>query len=435
MIEFDEYKVKLNNIHPKVKELASSLNIEECKVDLDRLHAQIESDGFWENTDTAQKVTRQASQLEAKIERYEKMCTHWDDLMTICEMAIEENDDSMLDELVEGARAVKAANPDALPFEGPGVSSFRSAWMTLPFNTAFSGWGYHYEKDAYINEWVGDNIVSCLNWAKTLLEEGLLDPEFVTTNNDMDNTKKAERSVLVYYGNMGSIRVWLQRVNNAGNGAAKLMPVNLRYADGVGVDSLKLFSPTVGGYCFGINYGAGGEKLDGIVRFLEAAYSDEVRALSSYGREGEEHEVVDGTIVPILPNATDNAWISIYGWCSFNSNEKINWLQSIVIQQTAVKMSEQEKLDYQNALETAVWTLADELRAGMGVSPVAAIGALDDTTGSLAAEAREQQLSLFAKALMSEISVEEFVERKDALVEKYRSVTDAYNALYAALAK
>ena len=107
MIEFDEYKVRLNNIHPKLKELASSLNIEECKVDLDRLHAQIESDGFWDNTDTAQKVTRQASQLEAKIERYEKMCTHWDDLMTICEMAIEENDDSMLDELVEGYKSLE----------------------------------------------------------------------------------------------------------------------------------------------------------------------------------------------------------------------------------------------------------------------------------------------------------------------------------------
>ena len=107
MIEFDEYKAKLNNIHPKLKELASSLNIEECKVDLDRLHAQIESDGFWDNTDTAQKVTRQASQLEAKIERYEKMCTHWDDLMTICEMAIEENDDSMLDELVEGYKSLE----------------------------------------------------------------------------------------------------------------------------------------------------------------------------------------------------------------------------------------------------------------------------------------------------------------------------------------
>ena len=107
MIEFDEYKVKLNNIHPKLKELESSLNIEECRVELDRLHAQVESDGFWDNPDTAQKVTRQVSQLEAKIERYEKMCAHWDDLMTICEMAIEENDDSMLDELVAGYAALE----------------------------------------------------------------------------------------------------------------------------------------------------------------------------------------------------------------------------------------------------------------------------------------------------------------------------------------
>ena len=107
MIEFDEYKVKLNTIRPKLDDLALSLNIESAKEDLDRLHAQIESDGFWDNTDTAQKVTRQASQLEAKIERYEKMCTHWDDLMTICEMAIEENDDSMLDELVEGYKSLE----------------------------------------------------------------------------------------------------------------------------------------------------------------------------------------------------------------------------------------------------------------------------------------------------------------------------------------
>ncbi|MDY3286886.1 MAG: extracellular solute-binding protein [Eubacteriales bacterium] len=340
-----------------------------------------------------------------------------------------------LDELVEGARAIKAANPDALPFEGPGVSSFRSNWMTVPFNTAFSGWSYHREKDAYINEWEGDNIVACLNWAKSLLDEGLLDPEFVTTNNDMDNTKKATRDVFAYYGNVGSIRVWIQRVNNAGVGNAKLMPIDLKCADGVGVDSVKLYEPTVGNYCFGINYAVDDEKLAGITRFLEAAYSDEIRELSSYGREGQEHQIVDGTIVPILPNATDNAWISIYGWCSFNSNEKINWLQSIVIQQTAVNMNDSEKIAYQNELENTVWTLEEKVRGGMGVSPVAAIGTLDDTTASLAAEAKEQQLSLFAKALMSEITVEEFAESKDALVAKYQSVTDAYNALYAELSK
>ena len=41
MIEFDEYKVKLNTIRPKLDDLALSLNIESAKEDLDRLHAQI----------------------------------------------------------------------------------------------------------------------------------------------------------------------------------------------------------------------------------------------------------------------------------------------------------------------------------------------------------------------------------------------------------
>ena len=102
MIEFDEYKVKLNGLKPKLDELAASLGIERCKEDIERLHAQIESPGFWDNAEVSQKVMKQARQVEAKVERYEKMCSHWEDLMTICEMAIEENDDSMLEELKEG---------------------------------------------------------------------------------------------------------------------------------------------------------------------------------------------------------------------------------------------------------------------------------------------------------------------------------------------
>ena len=102
MIEFDEYKVRLTNIHPKLDELAASLGIESCKEELDRLHAQIESDGFWDDQDKSQKVMKQARLLETKVDHYYKMCSHWDDLMTICEMAIEENDDSMLPELTEG---------------------------------------------------------------------------------------------------------------------------------------------------------------------------------------------------------------------------------------------------------------------------------------------------------------------------------------------
>ena len=102
MIEFDEYKVKLNNLRPKLDALADSLDLAKSKDELERLHAQIESDGFWDNQEVSQKVMKQARLLESKVERYEKMVSEWEDLLTICEMALEENDDSMLDELQQG---------------------------------------------------------------------------------------------------------------------------------------------------------------------------------------------------------------------------------------------------------------------------------------------------------------------------------------------
>ena len=43
MIEFDEYKVKLNNIRPKLDALSDSLGIEAAKEEIERLHAQIDS--------------------------------------------------------------------------------------------------------------------------------------------------------------------------------------------------------------------------------------------------------------------------------------------------------------------------------------------------------------------------------------------------------
>ena len=101
MIEFDEYKVKLTNAKPKLDGLSDSLNLGTCKEEWERLQAQIESPGFWDNADVSQQVMKRSRQLEAKIDRYNKMLSQWDDLMTICEMAIEENDESMLEELQE----------------------------------------------------------------------------------------------------------------------------------------------------------------------------------------------------------------------------------------------------------------------------------------------------------------------------------------------
>lgn len=102
MLEFEEYKVKLNNIKPTLDDLGVALKLEDALREIAELERQAEATGFWEDLENSQKVLKRTKQLKAKCERFKKMQDTFDDLYTICEMAIEENDESMLDELVRG---------------------------------------------------------------------------------------------------------------------------------------------------------------------------------------------------------------------------------------------------------------------------------------------------------------------------------------------
>ena len=100
-IEFDVYKQKLNEAKPVLDGLADSLNIEGLKNELERLHAMQEAPGFWDNPEKSQQIVMKTKTTEHKLETYAKMLSSWEDMVTICEMAAEEDDDSMLDELKE----------------------------------------------------------------------------------------------------------------------------------------------------------------------------------------------------------------------------------------------------------------------------------------------------------------------------------------------
>ncbi len=99
MLEFEEYKVKLNNIRPTLDVLHDALKLESAQKEIEELEAASERDGFWNDVENSQKVQKRLKTLKGKCENYERLCQAWDDMHAICEMALEENDDSMLDEL------------------------------------------------------------------------------------------------------------------------------------------------------------------------------------------------------------------------------------------------------------------------------------------------------------------------------------------------
>ncbi len=106
-IEFDNYKQKLNDCRPALDGLADSLNLQGLRDELERLHAMQEAPGFWDDPEKSQKIVVKVKQSEYKVERYEKMLASWDDLMTICEMAAEEDDDSIQEERKDGCEELQ----------------------------------------------------------------------------------------------------------------------------------------------------------------------------------------------------------------------------------------------------------------------------------------------------------------------------------------
>ena len=99
MLEFEEYKVKLNAVKPKLEVLRGALKLESAQKEIEELEAASERDGFWNDVEKSQQVQRRLKTLKSKVENYEKLCSSWDDMLVMCEMAIEENDGSMLEEL------------------------------------------------------------------------------------------------------------------------------------------------------------------------------------------------------------------------------------------------------------------------------------------------------------------------------------------------
>ena len=107
MLEFEEYKVKLNNLKPELEELYTSLGLEQAKREVEELEIKSSQPGFWDNPEESQKIVSRMGSLKGKVEAYNKMPELCDDLLTICEMAIEENDESMLEELESGYKELE----------------------------------------------------------------------------------------------------------------------------------------------------------------------------------------------------------------------------------------------------------------------------------------------------------------------------------------
>ena len=113
MLQFDEYKVRLHNLRPELDELDQALGLAAAEREAEMLESESASDGFWDNLEKAQKVQQRVKQLRDKIEGQRRRRAQWEDLMTLCELGNEAEDESLIPEVEQGYAQLESAVEEA----------------------------------------------------------------------------------------------------------------------------------------------------------------------------------------------------------------------------------------------------------------------------------------------------------------------------------
>ena len=113
IIEYDAYKQKLGAIGPRLEKLAAALDLEGARREVEELEEKTGDPNFWNDVSASQKVLQRTKQLKNKLENHARLVGQWEALTTLVEMAMEEDDESLLPEVQEGYDKLESALEEA----------------------------------------------------------------------------------------------------------------------------------------------------------------------------------------------------------------------------------------------------------------------------------------------------------------------------------
>ena len=101
MIELDTYRQSLGKIRESIEEVGGALNIETMKEQLMELQETMNEPDFWNNLERSTSVSKKVRVIEGKLEHYNKLIARADDIEATMELAVEMEDQDLVDEAGE----------------------------------------------------------------------------------------------------------------------------------------------------------------------------------------------------------------------------------------------------------------------------------------------------------------------------------------------
>ena len=116
MLELEQYAQDITGIRKSILAAGEALHIDHMREQIDELTEEMNQPEFWNDTDRSTRVNQKLGHLKNRLEHYEKLLSSADDIDTMMELAKEENDEEMVQEVGEELTRLKE-QADALELE------------------------------------------------------------------------------------------------------------------------------------------------------------------------------------------------------------------------------------------------------------------------------------------------------------------------------
>jgi len=169
ILALEEAKYKLNGMRSKITDLGSALRIDKLRSEAAELDKLMMAENFWADQTESSRVLKQSKRTKDKIEAYETLERRLEDAIIMCEMAIEENDESMVDEIIKEANEIEAEaeqmridtllsgeydDSNAIVSFHPGAGGTEAQDWALMLYRMYTRWGERHNYKVKLIDWL-----------------------------------------------------------------------------------------------------------------------------------------------------------------------------------------------------------------------------------------------------------------------------------------
>lgn len=336
-----------------------------------------------------------------------------------------------LDGYLDAMRALKKKYPDSVPYTTMDNLHFAEfVFNCYGITGRGNGWQQYFGK--VIMHFENPLYKDALKVYNTMLKEGLMDPEFVTSKRADFDEKRYNRKVLVNQQNAGMGMVFFPRYLDNGVLDARSIVAPYPVVDDPRVDMNAVYEGSLAVGNTGVAIASTSKEKEGAIRLIQELASEETKTLAVWGIENIDYKVVNGEKVQIVDEKTNTKSRSLYNML-FPTNNVMNIQKSFSVgieklkqkvpTITDAEIKEYTDLSWKQYNEVLKINASVPTRAGFTY-----FISLEKDTQTRATEAQAEALTIIIKAMRGDISLDEFDVQAAAFIKKYQFITDEYNA-------